>query len=298
MKPLTAEHTKEMKTYIQQSWESDDSERFPGPQPVSIERRHFPLLKRQPYMVCEKTDGVRYMLVCFISADGNKVCAITDRAFKAFYLSLTIPRQTILDGELVDTKDGKSLYMVYDAVQVNGTDLRREPLTERLEKATKVVRGIIKSAKNPVEVRVKRMLPLEAIGALPALDSFPYETDGIVLTPVLEPIRIGTHETMFKWKPRDRITIDFSLQNWHPVNGWDLCVQDRGELYQEAALYPSSTLKDAAPGAIVECGYGTKGWYPVKLRTDKTYPNNRRTYARTIVNIKENIQLNEFLSVL
>jgi hypothetical protein len=298
MKPLTAEHTQEMKTYIQQSWESDDPERFPGPQPVSIERRHFPLLKRQPYMVCEKTDGVRYMLVCFTSADGNKVCAITDRAFTAFYLSLTIPRQTILDGELVNAKDGKSLYMVYDAVQVNGTDLRREPLTERLERATKVVRGIIKSAKNPVEVRVKQMLPLEAIGALPALDSFPYETDGIVLTPVLEPIRIGTHETMFKWKPRDRITIDFSLQNWHPINGWDLCVQDRGELYQEASLYPSSTLKDTAAGAIVECGYGNKGWYPVKLRTDKTYPNNRRTYARTIVNIKENIQLNEFLSIL
>ena len=102
MKPLTAEHTKEMKTYIQQSWESDDSERFPGPQPVSIERRHFPLLKKQPYMVCEKTDGTRYMLVCFASSDGNKVCAITDRAFRAFYLSLTIPRQTILDGELVE----------------------------------------------------------------------------------------------------------------------------------------------------------------------------------------------------
>jgi hypothetical protein len=298
MKPLSAEHTTELKQYIRQSWESDDPERFPGPQPVSIERRHFRLLKKQPYMVCEKTDGTRYMLACFVASDGNKVCAITDRAFKAFYLSLTIPRQTILDGELVETRDGKTLYMVYDAVQIGGRDVRHEPLTERLEQATKVVRGIIKSAKTTVEVRVKKMLPLEAIGCLPALDSFPYETDGIVFTPVLESVRIGTHETMFKWKPRDRITIDFSLQNWHTVNGWDLCVQDRGELYQEASLYPSSTLKDATVGAIVECGYGDRGWYPVKLRTDKTYPNNRRTYARTIVNIKENIQLNEFLSIL
>lgn len=298
MKPLSAEHTTELKQYIRQSWESDDPERFPGPQPVSIERRHFRLLKKQPYMVCEKTDGTRYMLACFVASDGNKVCAITDRAFKAFYLSLTIPRQTILDGELVETRDGKTLYMVYDAVQIGGRDMRREPLTERLDQAVKVVRGIIKSAKNTVEVRVKQMLPLEAIASLPALDSFPYETDGIVFTPVLEPVRIGTHETMFKWKPRDRITIDFCLQNWHAVNGWDLCVQDRGEYYAEASLYPASTLKEAAEGAIVECGYGNKGWFPVKLRTDKTYPNNRRTYARTIVNIKENIQLDEFLSVL
>ena len=298
LKALSVEHTKEMKTYIQQSWESDDCERFPGPQPVSIERRHFPLLKRQPYLVCEKTDGTRYMLVCFTASDGNKVCALTDRAFKAYYLSVTIPRQTILDGELVETRDGKLLYMVYDAVKVNGDDLRREALTDRLVAATKVVRGVIKSAKNPIDIRVKKMLPLEAISALPALDSFPYETDGIVFTPALEPIRIGTHETMFKWKPRARITIDFSLQNWHPVNGWKLCVQDRGELYSEAGLYPASTLKDAAAGTIVECGYGDQGWFPVKLRTDKTYPNNRRTFSRTLVNIREDIQLNEFLSIV
>ena len=298
LKPLSAEHLRELKLYIQQSWESEDCERFPGPQPISIERRHFPALKRQPYLVCEKTDGTRYMLVCFVASDGNKVCALTDRAFTSYYLSVTVPRNTVLDGELVEAKDGKLLYMVYDAVKANGVDLRREPLTERLAAAGKVVRGIIKSAKTPVEVRVKTMLPLEAISALPALDSFPYETDGIVLTPALEPIRIGTHETMFKWKPRERITIDFSLQNWHAVNGWELCVQDRGELYSEAALYPSSVLRDAAAGAIVECGYGDKGWYPVKLRTDKTYPNNRRTYARTLVNIRENIQLNEFLSIV
>lgn len=298
LKSLTTEHTKEMKQYIQQSWESDDLERFPGPQPVSIERRHFRLLKKQPYMVCEKTDGIRYMLVCFTSSDGNKICAIADRAFKAYYLSVTIPRQTVLDGELVETKDGKMLYIVYDAVKVNGNDVRHEVLFDRLEAASKIIRTIIKSVKNPIEIRIKKMLPLEAISALPALDSFPYETDGIVLTPVLEPVRIGTHETMFKWKPRQHITIDFSLQNWHPVNGWELCVQDKGQLYSEASLYPARTLEGTANGAIIECGYGDKGWYPVKMRMDKTYPNNRRTYSRTIINIRENIQLNEFLSVL
>jgi hypothetical protein len=31
-----------------------------------------------------------------------------------------------------------------------------------------------------------------------------------------------------------------------------------------------------------------------KTRPDKTYANNRRTYFRTIINIRENIQFNEF----
>jgi hypothetical protein len=123
---------------------------------------------------------------------------------------------------------------------------------------------------------------------IPDLNSFDYETDGIVMTPIREPIRMGTHETMFKWKPRDRITIDFQL-----LNGIDLFVQDRGELYKEAELHMRHVRKDLPDGTIVECGYGDLGWFVEKVRTDKTHANNRRTYFRTIVNIRENIQLGE-----
>ena len=293
MKALSEDHAKLLKTYIQQSWGSDDPDRFPGPQPISIERRHFPLLRKQPYVVCEKTDGVRHMLACFMAND-IKVCAAVDRAFSAFYVPMTIPRDTVLDGELTETKDGKKLYMVYDAVRVSGEDLRSQPLNVRLEKASKVVKGVIKMAKNPFEMRVKNMLPLSDMSLLAPLESFPYETDGLVFTPVSEPIRMGTHETLFKWKPRDRITIDFCLRGWHPATGWNLMVQDRGVYYKEAQLMG---LKDQPEGTIVECGYGETGWFPVKIRTDKTYPNNRRTYNRTIVNIREDIQFSEFLRV-
>jgi hypothetical protein len=107
---------------------------------------------------------------------------------------------------------------------------------------------------------------------------------------VNEPIRMGTHETMFKWKPRERITIDFKLQN-----GNELFVQDRGVPYKEAELHLSNIRRDLADGTIVECGYGDVGWFVEKVRTDKTHPNNRRTYFRTIINIRENIQFVEFI---
>jgi hypothetical protein len=69
-------------------------------------------------------------------------------------------------------------------------------------------------------------------------------------------------------------------------------VQDRGELYKEAELH---VRKDLPDGAIVECGYGDLGWFVEKVRTDKTHANNRRTYFRTIVNLRENIQLSEIV---
>lgn len=277
----------DVKQYITESWNSKDSNRFPGPQPVSIERRHFPLLKQQSYVVCEKTDGTRYLLVCL---PASKDVILVNRTFETKMVSFAgFPKDTILDGELVTTKDKRKLFVIHDAVRVKGYNLTAEPLSTRLGFAITAVKSIIKSKKDPFEIRVKTMVPLENIRDLPALDSFEYETDGIVLTPVNEPIRTGTHETMFKWKPRHRITVDFQIKNGH-----ELWVQDRGVPYLESQLNNQNVRPDVPNGSIVECGYGDIGWFVEKIRTDKDYPNNRRTYYNTCTNIRENIQLSEF----
>lgn len=270
--------------FIANAWgSSTDPTRFPGPQPVSIERRHFPLLKRQPYLVCEKTDGVRHLL-----ASTDEGVFLVNRAFVCEKIHVRVPKDTLLDGELVTTKTTVSrLFIVYDAVRVKGEDLTHKPLTERLDAARKVVKAIIKTANAPLEVRVKVMWPLG--DPTPDLNSFEYETDGLVFTPVNEPIRTGTHETMFKWKPRERITIDFCLKN-----GSELFVQDKGIPYKEAELHLRNLRRDLPNGTIVECGYGDLGWFVEKIRTDKTHANNRRTYFRTLVNIREGIELAEF----
>jgi len=277
-----------VKAFIQQSWESADVDRFPGPQPVSIERRHFIEFKKREYLVCEKTDGVRHML-CSFELDGKRTACLVNRAFATQPVCTMIPRGTILDGELVNLKAGgaRPVFLVYDAVCVKGVDVRREPLDRRLEAARALLKSVIRSTKDPFDIKIKTMLPLRELETLQALDSFPWETDGLVFTPVPDPIRMGTHETLFKWKPRARITIDFLVRK-----GNELYVQDRGQEYKEAELH-RNTFPD---GTIVECGYGDLGWAPEKIRTDKTYPNNRRTYFRTLVNIRENIQFHEFLT--
>ena len=267
--------------FIQESWKSDGT-RFPGPQPVSIERRHFPLLKRQPYFVCEKTDGVRHLL-----ASTEEGVFLINRAFVIEPVKIRIPKDTLLDGELVKTKAGKSLFVVHDAVRVKGENLTSQPLNYRLDAARKVIKGIIKTAQAPFEIRVKAMY-LWGSESVPALDTYEYETDGLVLTPINEPIRMGTHETMFKWKPKERITIDFQLRN-----GCELWVQDRGVPYKEADLHTRNQRTDLPDGTIVECGYGDLGFFVEKVRTDKTHANNRRTYFRTMINLREDIKVGE-----
>jgi len=271
--------------FIHECWESDGT-RFPGPQPVSIERRHFPLLKRQPYFICEKTDGVRHLL-----ASTEEGTFLVNRAFKVEAIKIRVPKETLLDGELVKTKTGKVLFVVHDAVLVKGVDLKNLPLNVRLETARKAIKAIIKTAQAPFEIRVKEMRLLGSEKLQP-LDSFEYETDGLVLTPINEPIRMGTHETMFKWKPHSRITIDFELRN-----GRELWVQDRGMPYKEADLHIHNRRPDLPDGSIVECGYGEVGFFVEKVRTDKTHANNRRTYFRTMINLRENIQEGELILV-
>lgn len=273
--------------YIQEAWKSTDVNRFPGPQPVSIERRHFPLLKRQPYVVCEKTDGVRYFLLC---PPGSKEVFLVNRSFAVETVSFAgFPKDTLLDGELVTTKDKRQLFVIHDAVRVKGFDLMNENLPTRLGFAITAIKGVIKSRRDPFEMRVKEMIEFHQISLMKPLDSFEYETDGVVFTPVNEPIRMGTHETMFKWKPLNRITIDFDIRE-----GRHLFVQERGIPHLEAELHIQNQRHGIPDGTIVECGYGELGWFVEKTRPDKDHPNNRRTYYNTCTNLRENIALQEF----
>lgn len=284
---MNTKHIALCQLYIQEAWKSTDVNRFPGPQPVSIERRHFPLLKRQPFVVCEKTDGVRYFLLC---PPGSKEVFLVNRSFAVEAVSLAgFPKDTLLDGELVTTKDGRRLFVIHDAVRVKGFDLMKENLSTRLGFAVTAIKGVIKSRKDPFEMRVKEMVELDKVSLLKPLDKFEYETDGLVFTPVNEPIRMGTHETMFKWKPLNRITIDFDIRE-----GRHLYVQERGVPHFEAELHLQHRRPDLPDGTIVECGYGPLGWFVEKTRPDKDHPNNRRTYYNTCTNLRENIALEEF----
>ena len=287
-----------LRNFIMNAWGSTDSDRFPGPQPISIERRHFQLLKKDKYMVCEKTDGLRVMLVSTMF-ESKRLVALVDRAFRYEEISLSIPRDTVLDCELIGT-----LILAYDGVMIRGEDIRQKNLTERLAAITSVSKMVLRTTKDKYSIKAKKMLPIADVKTV--LDTeYPYETDGLVFTPIYEPVRLGTHETMFKWKPRKKITIDFLVR--HDGNYMDrgfhgkepvmmMYIAEKDKLREICMFNTIGGYKNLEQyeGKIVECSYGDVGWQFEKIREDKTYPNNMRTYQRTCVNIREDIQSNEF----
>jgi hypothetical protein len=294
--------------YIHTKWGSKDY--FPGPQPVSIEHRHFPVLKGAEYLVCEKTDGERYMMVAFIF-EGKRKCVFVNRAFNMFEVPINL-KKSVYDGTILDGELYEDTLMVYDAVWVNGESVWNLNLMKRLEAARSIMKSIIYMKSDQYRLKCKTFHQMREFGKFMDvyLPTVQQKIDGLVFTPVNEPVRIGTHETMFKWKPQEKNTVDFLMKRepsretpgFKPgTPAWRLYVQEKGKLFFESEL-PFNRMEDEPwfeDGAIVECKYVTweepMWWKPLKRRTDKNYPNNRRTFYRTIVNIKENIQMKEFL---
>ena len=294
--------------YIHTKWGSKDY--FPGPQPVSIEHRHFPVLKGAEYLVCEKTDGERYMMVACMF-EGKKKCVFVNRAFNMFEVAINL-KKSVYDGAILDGELYEDTLMVYDAVWVNGESVWNLNLMKRLEAARSIMKSIIYMKSDQYRLKCKTFHQMREFGKFmdAYLPTVQQKIDGLVFTPVNEPVRIGTHETMFKWKPQEKNTVDFLMKRepsretpgFKPgTPAWRLYVQEKGKLFFESEL-PFNRMEDEPwfeDGAIVECKYVTweepMWWKPLKRRTDKNYPNNRRTFYRTIVNIKENIQMKEFL---
>lgn len=145
---------------------------FPGGQPVSFEARHLAALQAEDYYVCEKSDGVRYLLY-FCRPPSGPAAFLIDRNYKFRYLGgLELPRkdgkegcqeETLLDGELLidtfrvdehDEQQEEDIYqlddeevrqekkkktkkvmsfMIFDCLLVDGLNVMGEPLPGRLK---------------------------------------------------------------------------------------------------------------------------------------------------------------------
>jgi len=236
---------------------------------------------------------------------------LINRAFEETDIKFRF-KKNAFEGTILDVEKIGNRILVFDAYQVNGEIIKDKGLGERLERATALVKSVLKTSKDPFKLEMKPVFERDELEKAMKTD-FGYETDGLIFTPKDEPARVGTHETMFKWKPLEKNTVDFQVvpsTRMHDcrqemIYGYDLYVQEHGKKICEGRL-PQDLVEphwrpimDAGKDhcLILECEYiqgEVNFWRPIGIRRDKMMPNARRTFQRTLVNIEEDIQWKEF----
>lgn len=272
---------------------------FPGSNPISIERRHFSTLTSNRYYVAEKSDGLRFLMYCTM-IDGRRRTILSNRKLDLFSVDAAVSscsyNNTVLDGELAVCKTtGQAVYLVFDCIVAAGEHVWKAPFIDRLLKADEML-GPVHRTQDVLAVQIKHFFHLKKAWA-PFLDHYQrvgdlFHTDGMVIIPHDMPVRSGRHDFMFKWKQQLHNTVDMQVVDCK--GEWRLAVFYRAahKAVPVAELSPSDLAMSL--GDIVECRYDSGKWIPIMIRTDKEFPNDDLTYERTLINIQENIQLQEF----
>ena len=276
---------------------------FPGPQPVTIEIKNIPDLKKG-YMVCEKTDGERAILL-LINIDNNPMCFVINRNNELYFMDLSFKKEvfegSIFDGELIKTKTGSWNYLIHDCMCYNGTSFLNE--SHNLRYAC-IIDLILKrynnKEKDPFNIKTKLFYNYG-----PELNktwehiqkTTENKIDGLIFTPINHSIIFGRDYSLLKCK--ETHTMDFFVKKEKNLN---LYYQKKSELilYKTLTKENEKLIKEfinqdlLKKGVIIEFKFENNLFIPYRLRTDKDKPNGEITIKNTMINIEENITINTF----
>jgi hypothetical protein len=275
-------------------------DRFAGPTCVSIERKDFEVLGADLYWVCEKTDGIRYIMTCMVY-HGLNIIAIINRNHEVFLLGIDLPTPffsgTVLDGEIaINKKTKRAHYLAFDAMAIAGERVADKTFGTRMSALLGLVSLAVQPTTNAVVVQPKKFFPMAAMQEFVAFKKLIgeyFDDDGVVFTPDAMPVETFRHRKMFKWKRADGHTVDFVVAENFSINVFDAATK---KIKKVGTLRTQTTERGETirEGDIVECGIQGANWHPLMVRTDKTHSNDVETFRRTIGNVKENIQFEEF----
>ncbi|KAF4124182.1 mRNA guanylyltransferase [Geosmithia morbida] len=217
---------------------------FPGAQPVSFARQHLEELTRQDYYVCEKSDGIRYLLYSTSDEAGQEAHYLVDRKNDYWFvnnrnLHFPVPGsheqfhvQTITDGELVwDTMpDGhrEPRFLIFDCLVMDGQNLMDRTLDKRLayvkERLFTPYKRLLKEFPDERQFQpfFMEMKPFQLAYGIEmmfkqVLPSLTHGNDGLIFTCRNTPYRHGTDPHILKWKPPEENTVDCRLRLSFPT---------------------------------------------------------------------------------
>jgi hypothetical protein len=274
---------------------------FPGSQPVAVERKDLENLK-SGYMVCEKTDGERAVLL-LININNKPMCFIINRNNELYFMDLSFKKEvfegSVFDGEIIKTKKGTWNYLIHDCMVYNGRTFMES--SHEIRYAC-IIDLILKRYQNKEAdcINIKTKLFYHFGPEIEKTWEHIKQTtenkiDGLIFTPLNKPIKLGRDYSLFKWKSIN--TIDFLVKK----NGKKIeLIYDKNKIFKSFGVgninYKTinNFLKENNKGdCVIEFKYlpDEELFTPYKVRTDKNHPNSEITLVNTIKNIEEDIKI-------
>jgi hypothetical protein len=280
---------------------------FPGPQPVTIEKKNLPL--KEKYMVCEKSDGERGLLL-LLQINTKSMCFMLNRKNELYFMDFSFKKEvfegSVFDGEMIQTKGENPVwhFLIHDCFVYNGTSFINKPHNLRYACG--------------IDFIVKRYNPREETDPFLIKTKIFYEygpeitktwdhiqktsehkIDGLILTPVDNPVLFTRDNTLFKWK--ETHTIDFfakivgkkmNLYYYKKVLSVYVSFKKESKNYTAIVDFVGENV-DLLKGAVIEFKILDDYYEPYRLRKDKNRPNGEITVNNTFKNIQESIKISE-----
>ncbi|EPR79324.1 mRNA capping enzyme subunit alpha [Spraguea lophii 42_110] len=202
---------------------------FPGMHPVTFHRYHFPLLLKEDFLVCEKSDGLRLQLFVVNIKDVTHLFFYDRKlAFYKIPFNCKIPEDYLFDVEFLVENDNVH-FLVFDTLVFKNKQIFKANLLERLTMAQSFVK-LLQNINFPIKTTIKRMYKSYGIVDAYKNNTQSVETDGLIFTPINEPYSLGSSKKLLKWKPPHLNTIDFLIKNTHVKNIYKLyCYTKEGK---------------------------------------------------------------------
>ncbi|KAK1384994.1 mRNA guanylyltransferase [Heracleum sosnowskyi] len=295
---------------------------FPGSHPVSLNSVNLELLKQHKYFATWKADGTRYMML--ITMDG---CYLIDRKFNFRRVQMRFPCRatsegaedrthhfTLLDGEMIidtlpDSNKKERRYLIYDMMAINQVSITDRPFCERWKMIEKEVieprnqeRYNIFQSKNPyyrydLEPFRARRKDFWFLSCVPKvlkefIPKLPHDADGLIFQRWDDQYVPRTCEQLLKWKYATMNSVDFLFEMVESSQLLYLYERGKKKLMKgNKIIFKDETDPSLYSGKIVECSLDIEKevWVFMRMRPDKSTPNEFNTYQKVLRSIKDNI---------
>uniref|UniRef100_A0ACD5ZXK4 Uncharacterized protein n=1 Tax=Avena sativa TaxID=4498 RepID=A0ACD5ZXK4_AVESA len=299
---------------------------FPGSHPVSLNSDNLQLLRQRYYYATWKADGTRYMML--IMRDG---CFLIDRNFCFRRVQMRFPHRnlneglhsmTLIDGEMIiDTIPDSGLkrrYLAYDLMALDSVSKTKLPFAERWRLLQdEIIRPRYSEKEqfesgaktNPIyrydmelfSARRKDFWLLSTAkkvlkGFIPSLC---HDADGLIFQGWDDPYVTRTHEGLLKWKYPEMNSVDFLFEVGSD-NRQLVFLYERGKkklMDGSRMVFPNEEDPSSISGRIVECSWNKQDqcWVCMRVRSDKSTPNDINTYRKVMRSITDNITEDKLL---